>query len=1360
MCVSTENAGAEGSKSSSKSKKGTGKSANHASTADVLSFVSTPKAKALFVLGSIGGAVNGLVYPALAYIFADAFSELSDDSMNSVKKVSMTFLVIGAVAFVAAAVQNICFELVSTIATRNFRLAWFKALLRQDSAFFDVRYEASGLASTIEPNSRKISFGLGKKFGEGIQFFVTTVAGIAYAFYASWRVAIIVIAVLPFVGLSGYWVTQVNQDKSNAANKSYAKAGTVAYQTLSQLRTILALNAVPRMIERYAEATSEAKLQAEKLLIKVGLANGSMLGTFISLYGILTLYGTYLLYKGVRDDGCDPSDSVSNGVSCENTGADVFSTMLGIAFAGQGMSQFANSLSAFTEARVACYPAMQAIKRVVGSELGEEQAIIIEKQKQDDIDGDLTLSKDDIIKYDEEIADKSKVILPKYQIDSSSPLGLKPKITDGSIKFSNVTFAYPTRPNNPVFRNFNIDISAKSTIALVGPSGGGKSTTVALLERFYDITSGSITIDGIDIKDMNVNHLRDQIGLVGQEPSLFSTTIEANIANGNHNATKEAIEEVARLANAHDFISSFPEGYQTQVGSNGAQLSGGQKQRIAIARALLKNPKILLLDEATSALDSESELVVQEALDKLLATGRCTTIVISHRLSTIRKAEMIAVVSDGKVEEIGSHDELMKSEIGHYRSLVEKQTESNDEMQSRQSSKSLVSLNSNSSLRNLDVSNETSSTGVIEQIKFENVTFCYPTRQTKNIFENFSLSIHQGESLALVGPSGQGKSTIASLIERFYDPTLGSVSFNGVNIKELNVNWLRDQIGYVGQEPVLFGGTIRCNIAYGLPNASLSQIEQAAMDACAHDFIKAFPEGYDTQVGEEGTQLSGGQKQRIAIARALIKRPKVLILDEATSALDSNSEAVVQRALDKIMSSSTSTTIVIAHRLSTIRNCDRIAFIGEGKVKESGTHDTLMMKSKGHYNRFVTSQHRSSVIDMDTLKKLTAGDKEEKNDEEEEENLSVMTETVENESADVAKKQFKTLAFQDKKYFFIGGFGALLAGGVFPVWGVLFGLMIDLLFTPILRCDDADSQNQVGFSSCQKYWDHEADRMENRSFVLAGCWGALVVAVMLGNSLTFWGFGKAAEALNKRLRDLTFKSLCRQDVSFYDKHPVGSITLQLQADVAKIHSLFGQPICILIINLSSVVTGLVISLIFMWPFALVAMVTIPLMGLATAIQMKQMVGEDLGADEEENEDSSGGIIVQTLMNMRTINAFNLERHVFEDYLELHDKEQGDTFWRSVKSGSASGYSMLIQQWVNALYFYWGGWLIHEYPKLYNFQDFVIAQFALLFALFALGGSSVGAIDKKEADDSAKRIFHLVNHKCDIDPLSGSGKKLD
>merc|ERR1712028_131716 len=146
--------------------------------------------------------------------------------------------------------------------------------------------------------------------------------------------------------------------------------------------------------------------------------------------------------------------------------------------------------------------------------------------------------------------------------------------------------------------------------------------------------------------------------------------------------------------------------------------------------------------------------------------------------------------------------------------------------------------------------------------------------------------------------------------------------------------------------------------------------------------------------------------------------------------------------------------------------------------------------------------------------------------------------------------------------------------------------------------------------------------------------------------------------------------------------------------------------------------------------------------------------------DEANEDSSGGIIVQTLMNMRTINAFNLERHVFEDYLELHDKEQGDTFWRSVKSGSASGYSMLIQQWVNALYFYWGGWLIHEYPKHYTFTDFVIAQFALLFALFALGGSSVGAIDKKEADDSAKRIFHLVNHKCDIDPLSGSGKKLD
>merc|ERR1711935_970513 len=250
-------------------------------------------------------------------------------------------------------------------------------------------------------------------------------------------------------------------------------------------------------------------------------------------------------------------------------------------------------------------------------------------------------------------------------------------------------------------------------------------------------------------------------------------------------------------------------------------------------------------------------------------------------------------------------------------------------------------------------------------IVFRNVTFAYPTRPTKKILDKFKLKVYKGETIGLCGISGGGKSTVMGLIERFYDPENGSVEFFGQNIKDLNVRWYRDQIGYVGQEPTLFEATIAENIAYGAPDASREQIIEAAKQANAYDFIMKFPEEFDTPLsGGSGTELSGGQKQRVAIARALVKQPEVLLLDEATSALDNESERIVQEALDKIMRSNERTCIVIAHRLSTIRNADRIAFIGNGRVKEIGSHDELMEKANGKYKHLVESQARTASTIM------------------------------------------------------------------------------------------------------------------------------------------------------------------------------------------------------------------------------------------------------------------------------------------------------------------------------------------------------------------------------------------------------------
>ncbi len=246
----------------------------------------------------------------------------------------------------------------------------------------------------------------------------------------------------------------------------------------------------------------------------------------------------------------------------------------------------------------------------------------------------------------------------------------RPASVGGAITFEGVRFSYPTRPDIEVLVDFDLTLQPGETVALVGPSGGGKSTVAALMSRFYDPNAGQIRLDGAAYVDLQPDWLRRQVGVVSQEPTLFAASVRDNIRYARPDATDEDVLRAARAANAHDFISEFPEGYDTLVGERGVRLSGGQKQRVAIARALLKDPRILVLDEATSALDAESEHLVQEALDRLMQ-GR-STLVIAHRLSTVKDADRVLVLDAGRVVEQGSHAELIARD-GLYRQLVERQ---------------------------------------------------------------------------------------------------------------------------------------------------------------------------------------------------------------------------------------------------------------------------------------------------------------------------------------------------------------------------------------------------------------------------------------------------------------------------------------------------------------------------------------------------------------------------------------------------------------------------------------------------------------------------------------------------------------
>nr|CAD7426613.1 unnamed protein product [Timema monikensis] len=392
--------------------------------------------------------------------------------------------------------------------------------------------------------------------------------------------------------------------------ESYGEAGAVVEEVLSSIRTVVAFGGEEKEVERYTKMLGPAQVTGIKRGLFSGLGGGVMWFITYCSYAIAFWYGVEL----ILDSRYIEPDSGQE----KYTPAILIICLFGVLAGAMNMGLASPHLEAFAVARGAAASVFSIMDRA-------------------------------------------------SEIDSFSKAGHMLKAMQGDIEFHGVHFNYPARSEVKVLKDLNLSIKQGETVALVGSSGCGKSTVVQLVQRLYDPMRGVVSIDGIDVKQLNVSCLRSHIGVVGQEPVLFATTIAENIRYGREDATLHEIELAAKEANAHDFINKLPKGYNTLVGERGAQLSGGQKQRIAIARALVRKPTILLLDEATSALDMHSEAIVQAALDKA-RQGR-TTIIVAHRLSTISGADRIVYLSEGKVVEQGTHQELMALK-GNYWSQV------------------------------------------------------------------------------------------------------------------------------------------------------------------------------------------------------------------------------------------------------------------------------------------------------------------------------------------------------------------------------------------------------------------------------------------------------------------------------------------------------------------------------------------------------------------------------------------------------------------------------------------------------------------------------------------------------------------
>ncbi|XP_074620270.1 ATP-dependent translocase ABCB1-like [Acropora palmata] len=1258
------------------------------------------------VVGSISAIAHGAAIPIQFVIFGDLINSFINfekfkkhnvtEQLNlnpEMTKFALYYVYLAIGNLIVAYGQMTLWSLTAARQVKRMRMLFFGSVLKQDIGWFDTT-DPGELNSRLSEDLNKVHDGMGTKIGMFFANITTVIVGFVMGFVYGWKLTLVIIAVSPLIVIAGGIIGKLLSSATTQELNAYAKAGSIAEEVISAIRTVAAFGGEKKEIERYASHLGEAR--------DFGIKKGVMSGLGMAFFQLI-MFGSYSLafWYGAKLI-----------IDNELNGGDLLIVFFSVLVGAMQLGQAGPNFTDVATARGAAYKVFQIIDRV-----------------------------------------------PPIDSSSTDGIVLDDNSFKGDVAFENIEFVYPSRPDIKILNGLSLTVKSGQTVALVGESGCGKSTVVKLLQRFYDPSNGLVTVDGYDIRSLNLRWLRQHIGIVSQEPVLFDTTIAENIRYGKDGVTQDQIESACKMANAHDFIAKLPQGYNTLVGERGTQLSGGQKQRIAIARALVKDPRILLLDEATSALDTESESIVQAALDKA-REGR-TTIVIAHRLSTVRTADVIAAIQEGVVVEEGSHDVLMGTD-GVYHQLVTLQTfekeepgvdvddddkEDDDEkagvvekkesmaaanfMRSmshmssdseheetelerklsarasrrlsakkrpgsafdRQNSSkvevtkdkdgkekileeevepapflrtlklnkpelpylvsgsiaatinglfpfafamvlseilSVFSLNDNEKMKKesefwslmflaigaasflaqlmqgamfaksgelltarlrrmtfaamlkqemayfddplhstgalttalsthasavqgatgmrlgqiamslsttvaclvyafingwkltlvvlaiipfliiaaaiqmkffaggggagigddalvqsgkiavetignirtvvslskedtfyekyiealhgptkramnkahlqgisfglseafmffanaiafryggylvmeremnlgevmkvvlsilmggftlgqvsalapdydkakvaaarlfkifdrkslIDSSSENGlrPSSVTGTIQLRSVRFRYPTRQNIKVLRGLTLYVQKGQKLALVGGSGCGKSTVVSLLERFYDIEDGEVAIDGNNVRTLNIQWLRSHIGIVSQEPILFGCSIAENIAYGdnSREVPMHEIEAAAKAANIHSFINSLPKGYQTLVGDKGTLISGGQKQRIAIARALVRNPQILLLDEATSALDTESEKVVQQALDA--ASEGRTAIIIAHRLSTVQNADIIAVIHHGRVAEQGTHQELLAL-KGVYYGLVMGQMQSS----------------------------------------------------------------------------------------------------------------------------------------------------------------------------------------------------------------------------------------------------------------------------------------------------------------------------------------------------------------------------------------------------------------